>query len=59
MYEVTFGLTVMDWNDNSWFWIDWNGLDWRKLVLDRLECNDKEEVSFGLTLIDWNEISLF
>jgi hypothetical protein len=33
MGKVVSGLTGMVWNGGSWFWPDWNGLEWRKLVL--------------------------
>jgi hypothetical protein len=33
MQEVGFGLTEMAWNGESRVWLDWNGLEWRKLVL--------------------------
>jgi hypothetical protein len=57
--EVSFDLTLIDWNKISLFWIDWNVLDWRKLILDRLKCNVMEEVTFGLTVTDWNDRSWF
>jgi hypothetical protein len=33
MEEVSFGLTEMAGNEGSRFWPQWNGLEWRKLVL--------------------------
>jgi hypothetical protein len=33
MEEVDFGLTEMAWNEGSWFWPDWSGMEWKKLVL--------------------------
>jgi hypothetical protein len=37
MEEVRFGLSRMAWNGGSQFWPDWNSLEWKKLVLTRLE----------------------
>jgi hypothetical protein len=33
----------------------WNGLEWRKMLLSRLECFGIEEVDYGLPLNAWNE----
>jgi hypothetical protein len=34
MKEVGLGLTGMAWNGGSRFWLDWNGLEYKKSVLD-------------------------
>jgi hypothetical protein len=36
------------------FWNNWNGVDWRKSVLARLEWLGMEEVRFGPTVMAWN-----
>jgi hypothetical protein len=48
MKEVGFSLTVMAWNGGSRFCSDWNGLEWRKLVLAGLKCLGMAKVGFGL-----------
>jgi hypothetical protein len=49
MEEVSFGPTQMAWNGRVWFWLYWNGLEWRKSVLAFLEWLRMEEVRIGLT----------
>jgi hypothetical protein len=54
------------WNGGSRPWPDWNGLEWRKKVLFRLEWLRMEEIGFapaGMTLnegswfwLDWNDL---
>jgi hypothetical protein len=59
MEEFGFGLTEMAGNEGNQFWPEWNGLEWRKLVVARLEWLGIEEVSFGLTEMPGNEGSRF
>jgi hypothetical protein len=51
--------TEVAWNKESQFWPEWNGLEWKKLVLALLEFLGMEEVGFGLTEMAWNRGSLF
>jgi hypothetical protein len=44
----------MAWNERSWIWPDWNGLESKKSILAFLELLGMEEVSLGLTGIAWN-----
>jgi hypothetical protein len=61
MEEVGFPPAKKAWNKGSWFWFDcrtwkgesqfwpdWNGLEWRKSVLARLEWLEMEKVGFSL-----------
>jgi hypothetical protein len=41
-------------NKGIWFLPDWNGLEWIKSILARLEGLRIEEVGFGPTGIAWN-----
>jgi hypothetical protein len=52
--KVYFGLPGMAWNGESHFWLDWNGLEWWKSFLSRLEWLGMERVGFGLTGMAWN-----
>jgi hypothetical protein len=51
--------TEAAWNEESRFWSEWNGLEWRKLVSALLELLGMEEVGFGLTEMVWNRGSLY
>jgi hypothetical protein len=46
-------------NEGSRFWPQWNGVEWRKLVLARLKWLGIEEVSFGPTEMAGNKGSQF
>jgi hypothetical protein len=47
MEEVSFGLTVMAWNERSQFGPAWNGLKWVKSVLALPEWFQMWEVGFA------------
>jgi hypothetical protein len=53
------GHTGMAWYRGGWFWPDWNGLEWRKLVLASLKWLGMKEDGFGLTGMAWNGGSRF
>jgi hypothetical protein len=59
MKKVGFSLPRTVWNGIRRFWPDWNGYEWRKSVLARLEWLGMEEVSFGPTGLACNKGNRF
>jgi hypothetical protein len=59
MERVGFVLNGIAWTGAYRFLPNWNGLEWKKSVLARLERLGMEEVGFGLSRMAWNEGSQF